>query len=187
VHHHGLRPVLLLDDLQVLLGVHHHDVGGAERGRVDQRQQSLLQAATRDPAVLGGVRGADQVVKHDRHAAARVQQPREVHVEVAEVADDHGIRPAETPGPRREPEPAAGEPGDEPADLPRLSKHVNTIRSSKPKRYVAFSNVESAGGQSLGYGRDARVHRGVVSTENDRAHDVRTLWHGAPTRPQGRR
>ena len=32
-----------------------------------------------------------------------------------------------------------------------------------------------AGGQALGDGRDARVHRGVVSTEDDCAHDVRTL------------
>ena len=77
VHHHGLRPVLLRDDLQVLLGVHHHDVGGAERGGVDQRQQPLLQAAAANPAVLGRPGRADQVVEDNRHvAAARVKQPR---------------------------------------------------------------------------------------------------------------
>ena len=52
----------------------------------------LLQAAAGDPAVLGGARRADQVVEHDRHLAAAVQQPRQVHVEVAEVADDDHVR-----------------------------------------------------------------------------------------------
>ena len=177
VHDHGLRAVLLRHDLQVLFGVHHDDVGGAERGGVDQPQHLRLQAAV-ESAVLGGVRRADQVVEHDRHLAAAVQQPREVHVEMTEVANDDRVRPAKPAGLRREPEPAAGEPGDKPADFPRLGQHVHAVGGGQPERYVALGHVESAGGQALGNGRDARVHRGVVSTEDDSAHDVRTLSTG---------
>ena len=164
----------------MLLGVDHHDVGGLERGGVDQPQQLRLQAAV-EAAVLGGARRADQVVEHQRHLAAAVQQPREVYVEVTKVTDDHGVRPAKPAGPHRQPQPAASEPGDKAAGLPRLRQHVDPVGGGEPERDVALGHVEPAGGQALGNGRDARMHRGVVSTEDDCAHDVRTLWHRAST------
>ncbi len=71
-----------------------------------QRVSSRIFSRAGQPPVDGGVGGEDEVVEHDRGPPE--QQPGQLHVEVAEVADQHGVRrpAAGTPaarGPRAAP------------------------------------------------------------------------------------
>ena len=167
-YHHRPDPMPCGQAGQVLLGVHDDDVGGPQRGRVDRPQQE----PARDPAqspVPPGVTGPGEMVEHHRYSAK--QQPGQVDVEMTEVADQHHIRcgrPARGPGQGR---PALCEADQQSTSSPRVRQHVHSGRGVQTQRRVAFGHVDPAGPQPFGDRGDPRVHRGVISTKQQSAHD----------------
>ncbi len=118
-HHHraGARRPGQLGEL--LVGVHHHDVGPRQRRTVDQVQQAIGGAGVETP-VTHGVGEADQVVQHE--LGAPPQQTGQVHVQVAHVADHHDVGS-----------------GDPPA-----ARHRAHERSTRPARRAAASGERAA-------------------------------------------
>ena len=77
-------------------GVDDHDVGRPQCHSIQTAQESGANTLLRPP-VRGGAGGEDQVVEHD--PCARVEEPGEEDIEVAEVPDqdDVGVRGSPEP------------------------------------------------------------------------------------------
>ncbi|BCB91583.1 hypothetical protein Psuf_088960 [Phytohabitans suffuscus] len=150
--------------LALLGGVDHDHVGPAQGGAVDPAHQPVLDAAAagQGPVLRGAGRG-DQVVEGDRRAAEEAAgQP---HVEVAEVADQHGVglgAAALAAGGDRQPGPAGGQPPGQQRHPPRLAEHGHARGGGEPQRGVDLDDLVAAGTQTL----DEDGHPGWRSTSN---------------------
>ncbi len=74
--------------LDVLGGVDQDEAGRSHGEPVEGVEQPELRASA-DPAVARRVSGEDHLVEGD--TPARVEQPGQQHVEMAEIADEHGV------------------------------------------------------------------------------------------------
>ncbi len=171
-HHHPLGQVGRHQPA-VFLGVHHHDVGRGEREPVQPGQQP-------DPpgpghaAVGRGVGGEDEVVEH-QHGPAE-QQPGQQHVEVAEVADQHRVRPlpaALAQAADGEHGPAAGQPQGQQRQPPGLAEHGHPAGGVDAEPHVDLADLVAAGAQPLDQDTHPRVRSDVVRPEREDPHAVR--------------
>ena len=89
-------------------------------GRVDEPEHDLPEPAI-EAAIPAGVAGADEVVQDHRDPAE--QQPGQVHVEVAEVTDDHGVGPRPAPGRAGKRRPAGRQPEQQQRSPPGPGQH----------------------------------------------------------------
>ena len=136
-----------------------------------RRRSSRCRTPPLTPPVGGGVAGADQVVEDDRHV--REQPAGQQHVEVAEVADDHRVRPAAVPAPARgRPDATSGRPSSAPAGQ-ASSGSVQGRRS-----------IDDPGGRRQAERRVALPHRRAVGRAGRRAG---RRPGGAPRRRRCRR
>ena len=144
---HHQRPVGQLGrhQLGVLGAVEQDQVGAAQGPAVQRVQQPHLHRAGQPP-VDGGVGGEDEVVEHDRGPPE--QQPGQLNVEVAEIADQHGLRhlsPVGPPPADREQHPAAGQPERAGRQPPRLAQHRHPVGGVESQRDVHLDDVVATG------------------------------------------
>ena len=170
--HHGPPPVPPGQRGPVLLGVHQHDIGGPQCRGVDQPEQHLTRAAVQPP-VPARVAGTGQVIEDDRHPAE--QQPRQVHVKVAEVAHQHRVRPGHAPGRPGQGGPPPGQPHQQGRRAPRLGQHRHPARGVQAERRIAFRHLDPAVPQAGAERGNSRMHGGVISAEKNHAHGFGTL------------
>ena len=119
-------------------------------------QQGVARAAVQPP-VPPGVAGADEVIEHHRRPAEK--QPRQMHVEVAQIADQHHVgcgHPAGSPDQRQPPPPEPGQQGRRP---PRLASMSDPGRGVQAERRVALRHLGPACPQALRDRGDPRVRR----------------------------
>ena len=170
--HHGPPPVPPGQRGPVLLGVHQHGIGGPQCRGVDQPEQRLARAAVQPP-VPARVAGAGQVIEDDGHSAE--QQPRQMHVEVTEVAHQHRVRyghAASRPGQRG---PPPGHPHQQGRRAPRVGQHRHPACGVQAQRRVAFCHLDPAVPQARAERGNSWVQGGVISAEKNHAHGFGTL------------
>ncbi len=146
----------------VFLGVDQHHVGGPQRRLVDQPEEGLARAAIQPP-VPGRVTGADQMIQH--HGYPPEQQPGQVHVEVAQVADQDHVRRGQPAGQPDQRQPAPGQPGEQGRRVPWVGQHGHPGRGVQSQRRVALSDRYPVVPQARAENANSRVRRGVISAE----------------------
>ena len=156
--------------------------GRSPRCRPPRRRRAVSasrssRASSRDPpgsghaAVGRGVGGEDQVVEH-QHGPAE-QQPGQQHVEVAEVADQHRVRPlpaALAAAADGEHGPAAGQPQGQQRQPPGLPEHGHPAGGVDAERHVGLADLVAGGAQSLDQDAHPRVRPDVVRPERENPH-----------------
>ena len=172
-HDHCTLPGVRGQHLGLLGGIHDHDVRGAQGAPVDDVEDAQLRPAPQI-AIADGVREADEMVQGDHRPP--VAQPRQVHVGVAHVPDQHDVR-VRTPS--RAPDqagPRSRLPAGQPQRRRRRPSCRHLVRGCRAQWLIELLDQPAAGGQPVTQHGHAWVQGGVVGPEDEQspaiaAHD----------------